>query len=76
MLEGIDIPGLNAIIPLSGTNFRTTIQSAGRSSRSSHLLIVLIYDKNNPLSLHQSKMRLNRFKSSLNIISTIEYDYK
>lgn len=66
--EGIDIPSLGGLIPLTGTNFRMTVQPIGRSSRSRKVLIVLIYDFNNPLILSQSKKRREIIQAHYNVI--------
>ena len=55
--EGINIPALNGVIPLTGKSLRSVIQPAGRSARNDSLVYVLIYDTNNPLILTQSASR-------------------
>ncbi|QIG77196.1 ATP-dependent RNA-DNA and DNA-DNA helicase protein [Rhizobium phage RHph_TM39] len=68
--EGIDIPNLDGIVPLTGTSHRMTIQPVGRSARNQDVLVILMYDKNNPIVMYQSKIRRNRIENEYNIVSS------
>lgn len=67
--EGIDLPALGGVIPLTGTNHRMVVQPAGRSARGEVLRVVLIYDRNNPILLSQSKKRREKIEQ----VYKIEY---
>ena len=70
--EGIDIPRLNAIIPLTGTSFRTIVQPIGRSARGHNVLVVLLFDSNNRILYTQSESRYKMISKTYNVI----YDRK
>lgn len=70
--EGIDIPRLNAIIPLTGTSFRTIVQPIGRSARGHNVLVVLLFDSNNRILYTQSESRYKTILKTYNVI----YDRK
>lgn len=67
--EGIDLPALGGVIPLTGTNHRMVVQPAGRSARGDVLRVVLVYDRNNPILLSQSKKRREKIEQ----VYKIEY---
>lgn len=73
--DGIDIPALNGIIPLTGVNFRMVIQPCGRAARGTDLKVFLIFDKNNPVLFKQSTNRCNTILNELNVISVKSCSY-
>ena len=66
--EGIDLAGLNGIIPLAGTNYRLVVQTTGRSARMEDVLVALIYDLGNPIALSQAKKRRDQILVNYNVI--------
>lgn len=70
-IEGIDIPNLSSIIPLTGNSYKGIIQSIGRSARTNLIHCIFIYDKNNHLLNRQMKNKYEIVKSRLNIINEI-----
>ena len=67
-VEGIDIPNLSSIIPLTGVSFKSVIQPIGRSARSNLVHCVFIWDETNPLYMRQNKDRY-RIVRKLNVVS-------
>ncbi len=66
--EGLDLPGLDAIIPLVGTNHRMVIQPVGRSARNKDVLIILVTDSNNRITVTQTKKRRDRIEKEYNVV--------
>lgn len=69
--EGIDIPSLSGIIPLTGKSYRMVMQPAGRSSRGGSLVYVLLYDKNNWLIMSQTQARRKEIVKEYKIVDTL-----
>lgn len=67
--EGIDLPSLGGVIPLTGNNHRMVVQPLGRSARGDILRVVLIYDTNNPVLLSQAKKRREKIQEVYKIES-------
>ena len=72
--EGINIPDLSGVIPLTGKSLRSVIQPAGRSARNDSLVYVLIYDTNNPLMLTQSAARRKIIENEYHVSRRIVID--
>lgn len=71
-VEGIDIPNLSSIIPLTGVKFKSVIQPIGRSARSDLVHCIFIFDNNNPMYNRQNLKRYLTVKKKLNVISDEE----
>lgn len=69
--EGIDIPSLSGIIPLTGKSYRMVMQPAGRSSRGGSLVYVLIYDLDNWVVMSQTKARRSKIVKEYVIVDTM-----
>lgn len=69
--EGVDLPNLSGVIPLTGKNYKNVMQTAGRSSRGD-FFYVLVYDRNNWVITSQSKVRQKRIRKKYTIIETIK----
>lgn len=67
-VEGIDIPNLSSIIPLTGVSFKSVIQPIGRSARSDLIHCIFIWDETNPLYMRQNKDRY-KIVRKLNVVS-------
>lgn len=70
-LEGFDVYNLKGVIPLMGTSHRLVLQPVGRAARSDKVLIILIYDSNSPISIHQSKLRYQKIIEEYNVVSDV-----
>ncbi|BCG50119.1 DEAD/DEAH box helicase family protein [Ralstonia phage RP13] len=54
-VEGIDIPNLAAVMPLTGASYKNIMQSAGRSARADEFVCIFVWDKhNNQLNRQQT----------------------
>ena len=65
--EGVDLPSLGGIIPLTGKSSRMVIQPIGRSSRGTSNIVVLIFDRGNRTQTSQSRERLKKIEEKYNI---------
>lgn len=70
-VQGIDVPGIGAYIPLHGKSHRMVTQPLGRAARSDVLDVFLIYDRNNSVLLKQQRERYDRIKK-FNVIKEID----
>lgn len=55
-LEGLDIGAISGVIPIYAKNPRTTLQTLGRA-RDEDIIVTLVYDKNNPIVISQSRKK-------------------
>lgn len=74
-IEGLDIPGLSSIISLTGTSYKSIIQSLGRSARADLVHCVFIMDRYNRVLNKQMKTKYDIVKTRLNVISDIKVNY-
>jgi hypothetical protein len=74
-VEGIDIPNLSSVCPLTGKSFRMTVQPVGRAARSDAVICILIFDRNNRVLMSQMKMKMKRIKDKLQVVRTRKFKW-
>ena len=73
--EGVDMPALSGIIPLTGKSYRMVMQPAGRSARGNSLTYVLIRDKHNRVMENQTKERKTKITREYNVVQNTRLSY-
>jgi hypothetical protein len=73
--EGIDIPNLSGIIPLTGKSYRMVMQPAGRSARGKELTYVLIHDNNNKTMKSQTRERRVKITREYDVVRTVKLSF-
>ena len=73
--EGIDIPALSGIIPLTGKSYRMVMQPAGRSARGGEITYVLIRDKHNRVMENQTRERKSKITKEYNVVRNERLSY-
>jgi len=71
-VEGLDIAGINCVIPLSNKSFKMFAQPLGRAARQDELTCVLVYDINNKLLIKQMETKEQYLKSKKYIIKSVK----
>lgn len=74
--EGIDIPNLDSIIPLTGKSYKSVIQTIGRSARGDAVKVGLFFDKHNYMLNKQMKSKMETIKSRLKVISHAKVSFR
>lgn len=74
--EGIDIPNLNSIIPLTGKSYKSVIQTIGRSARGDAVKVGLFFDKHNYMLNKQMKTKMDTIKSRLKVVSHVKVSFR
>lgn len=60
--EGLDIPNVNSVIPITSVSFKGLVQPVGRAARTTELTCALLYDKHNGVMNRQMKHKLQMLK--------------
>jgi superfamily II DNA or RNA helicase len=69
--EGVDMPSLSGVIPLTGKSYRLVMQPAGRSSRGDTLMYVLIHDKHNRVMKNQTAERKRTITREYDVVKSV-----
>lgn len=75
--EGVDLPGLTAVMPLLGSNWSMIAQPIGRAARGNSLEIIMLLDTHNRYVTNTTSKRRDKVMEEYNIKSyqTIEWKF-